>query len=583
MSEIRKLRCAVYTRKSSEDGLDQSFNSLDAQREACVAYVAWQASLGWRLVAEPYDDGGISGGTLERPGIQRLLQDIRDGKVDVVVVYKIDRLTRSLMDFAKLVEVFDKHSVSFVSVTQQFNTTTSMGRLTLNVLLSFAQFEREVTAERIRDKVAASKRKGIWMGGVVPFGYRAQDRRLIIDEASATQVRQIFQRYLQLRSVDAVVRELNGASQNREHVDRTEQTTKSSAPHSRSKIYHLLANPIYIGKIRHKGEMHDGEHAPIIDAETFEAVQRLLAEQAANARGWAVHSENHLLTGRLHDEHGHRLMPVYTTNHGKRYRCYVTNVRKAGSENADKWRIAAPTIEPIVEAQLAKLLKNRSQLSHWIEQYGNARDLLEQLQNAAKLEEHIATDRTGSLRKAIIRTVFRRITLASDWLRYDVDAARLVDVISNHTQYPDADAIAQSISKSERSRKQDANEPAGGSVEITEKINLKRRGVEMRIVIDDRPTAPAATDQTLVDMIARAHLALAALTDGSKRGIADVAQSMEMDASDLSRIFPLAFLSPKLTEAILTGRQPPDLTLRRLTRSIELPIEWASQNELLAG
>ncbi|MBL0374365.1 recombinase family protein [Rhizobium sp. KVB221] len=192
MSEFKKLRCAVYTRKSSEEGLDQTFNSLDAQREACVAFIASQASLGWKLVPEPFDDGGISGGTLERLGIQRLLQHIRDGRIDVVVVYKIDRLTRSLMDFAKLIDVFDGHSVSFVSVTQQFNTTTSMGRLTLNVLLSFAQFEREVTAECIRDKVAASKKKGIWMGGVVPLGYCAQDRKLVIDEDGAVTVRQIF-------------------------------------------------------------------------------------------------------------------------------------------------------------------------------------------------------------------------------------------------------------------------------------------------------------------------------------------------------------------------------------------------------
>jgi DNA invertase Pin-like site-specific DNA recombinase len=209
MSDNRKLRCAVSTRKSSEEGLDQAFNSLDAQREACVAYISSQASLGWRLVPDAYDDGGISGGTLERPAIQRLLQHIKGGRIDVVVVYKIDRLTRSLMDFAKLVEVFDGHSVSFVSVTQQFNTTTSMGRLTLNVLLSFAQFEREVTAERIRDRVAASKKKGMWMGGIVPFGYRAHDRKLLIDEANAAQVLRIFNRYLELRSVQVL--ELNAA------------------------------------------------------------------------------------------------------------------------------------------------------------------------------------------------------------------------------------------------------------------------------------------------------------------------------------------------------------------------------------
>jgi site-specific DNA recombinase len=260
MSAIKKLQCAVYTRKSSEEGLNQTFNSLDAQREACEAYIASQASLGWRLVPEHYDDGGISGGTLERPGIQRLLHQIREGRINVIVVYKIDRLTRSLMDFAKLVEIFDGHAVSFVSVTQQFNTTTSMGRLTLNVLLSFAQFEREVTAERIRDKVAASKKKGMWMGGVVPYGYRAQDRKLVIDDKSAAAVQGIFDRYLVLRSVPALVLELN-EERVRENVDPNGLGAPKVPryPHSRGKIYHLLSNPVYVGKIRHKGELHDGE------------------------------------------------------------------------------------------------------------------------------------------------------------------------------------------------------------------------------------------------------------------------------------------------------------------------------------
>lgn len=452
-----------------------------------------------------------------------------------------------------------------------------MGRLTLNVLLSFAQFEREVTAERIRDKVAASKKKGMWMGGVVPFGYRAEDRKLVIDEIKAAEVRKIFQRYLELRSVDAVVRELNQG-----HAILYRQTTTPCARHSRGKIYHMLANPIYIGKIRHKGDLHGGEHAPIVDADIFEAVRRLLTEQAAHARGSTIHSDSHLLTGRLFDEHGHRLTPVHTTNHGKRYRYYVTDARKAGSEHADRWRIAASTIEPIVEAHLNKLIRNRSQLTHWIEQYGNGRDLVGQLQSAAKLQERIEADRTGGLPNAIIRTVFRRIIVASKWLRYDVDAERLIHVISRYTQYPDSETITQAIIGSERNRGQDADGSAS-IVEITEKIILKHRGVEMRIVVDDRAKTSGNVDQTLVDTIARAHLAIGALTDGTKRGIADVARSMSMDASDLSRILPLAFLSPNLTELILTGRQPPDLTFRKLTRAIELPIKWARQGELLAG
>jgi site-specific DNA recombinase len=241
MSSQQKLRCAVYTRKSTEEGLEQEFNSLDAQREACAAFIASQIGLGWKLVPDLYDDGGISGGTMERPALKRLLQDIRDRRIDVVVVYKIDRLTRSLMDFSKIVETFDAHGVSFVSVTQQFNTTTSMGRLTLNVLLSFAQFEREVTAERIRDKIAASRKKGIWMGGTTPLGYHAVDKKLVIDEAGATSVRSIFQRYLQLKSVLALADELD----QRQAVD---EANPLRVPVSRGRLYHLLSNPVYIGQ-----------------------------------------------------------------------------------------------------------------------------------------------------------------------------------------------------------------------------------------------------------------------------------------------------------------------------------------------
>lgn len=243
-----RLRCAVYTRKSSEEGLDQEFNSLDAQLEACVAFIASQIGLGWKLVPDRYDDGGISGGTMERPALQRLLQDIRDKKVEVVVVYKIDRLTRSLMDFSKIVEIFDASSVSFVSVTQQFNTTTSMGRLTLNVLLSFAQFEREVTAERIRDKIAASKKKGMWMGGVVPLGYRVEHRKLVIDDAEAKIVRHLFDRYLALKSVRDLADEAARDSFVTRTRERQDGTVAVTMPFGRGNLYHLLSNPIYIGR-----------------------------------------------------------------------------------------------------------------------------------------------------------------------------------------------------------------------------------------------------------------------------------------------------------------------------------------------
>ncbi|NOX41258.1 MAG: recombinase family protein, partial [Alphaproteobacteria bacterium] len=262
----RKLRCAVYTRKSSEEGLEQEFNSLHAQREACEAYIASQRSAGWALIREHYDDGGVSGGTLERPGLKLLLADIEDGLINVVVVYKIDRLSRSLMDFSKLVEVFDRNSVTFVSVTQSFNTTTSMGRLTLNILLSFAQFEREVTGERIRDKIAASRKKGMWMGGTVPLGYDVKDRRLVINKAEAKTVRLVFERFAEIGSATVLARELraNGT------------TTKQGKPITKNYIYRLLNNRVYIGETVHKGQSYPGQHKGIITRKLWDKVHAIL-------------------------------------------------------------------------------------------------------------------------------------------------------------------------------------------------------------------------------------------------------------------------------------------------------------------
>src|SRR5208282_2457298 len=283
-SKPKTRRCSAYTRKSSEEGLEQNFNSLHAQREACEAFIRSQAGEGWRLVKTAYDDGGLSGGTMERPALQRLLTDINQGLIDVVVVYKVDRLTRSLADFAKMVEVFDAHGVSFVAVTQQFNTTTSMGRLTLNVLLSFAQFEREVTGERIRDKIAASKKKGIWMGGTVPLGYDWCDRRLVVNEAEAATVRHIFERYLKLRSVRLLRDELS-----RDGIVSKVRVSKKGIraggqPFGRGALYELLANPIYLGEIRHRKVRHPGQHPAIVDRKIWERVQERLRKQAAHHR-----------------------------------------------------------------------------------------------------------------------------------------------------------------------------------------------------------------------------------------------------------------------------------------------------------
>src|SRR5208283_3564611 len=287
-SKPKARRCAIYTRKSSEEGLEQHFNSLHAQREACEAFIKSQTSEGWKLIKTAYDDGGLSGGTMERPALQRLLTDIGDGLIDVVVVYKVDRLTRSLADFAKMVELFDARGISFVAVTQQFNTTTSMGRLTLNVLLSFAQFEREVTGERIRDKIAASKRKGMWMGGTVPLGYDVRDRRLVVNRAEAVTVRLIFKLYTELKSVRRVRDELD-----RRSIVSKKRVSKAGARSGgvrfgRGALYQMLANRIYVGEIRHKRVSHHGQHEAIIERSMWQRVQEMLNERAARQRGGAT-------------------------------------------------------------------------------------------------------------------------------------------------------------------------------------------------------------------------------------------------------------------------------------------------------
>jgi site-specific DNA recombinase len=338
-SDPSRRRCAIYTRKSSEEGLEQEFNSLQAQSEACEAYIRSQRHEGWVLARTRYDDGGFSGGNMERPALQRLLAGIQGGRIDIIVVYKVDRLTRSLADFAKIVEIFDAQGVSFVSVTQQFNTTSSMGRLTLNVLLSFAQFEREVTGERIRDKIAASKKKGMWMGGNIPLGYDSSQRTLVINPAEAETVRCIF----------ALYREFGCGRGVKEEADRLGLRTKRSTTasgierggrsFSRGHIYHLLSNPIYIGEIAHKGQLYPGQHPALIDSYTWAAVRDQLATNARDHRRKAHATEPSLLAGVLVDARGERLTPSHAVKKGRRYRYYVST--EAGTDRPQGWRLAA--------------------------------------------------------------------------------------------------------------------------------------------------------------------------------------------------------------------------------------------------
>jgi site-specific DNA recombinase len=346
---VRKLRCAVYTRKSTEEGLDMEFNSLDAQREACSAYIASQRSEGWVELAEQYDDGGFSGGTLERPALRRLMADIEAGRVDVVVVYKIDRLSRALMDFARLVEVFDRCGVTFVSVTQSFNTTTSMGRLTLNVLLSFAQFEREVIGERIRDKVAASRRRGMWMGGFVPMGYRVQDRKLVVHEPEAAIIRKIFERYLKVGSATTLARQLRA------------EDVRSARGRiiDKGSLYRILRNRAYVGLAVHKGTAYPGEHDAIVSQALWDKVQSILQE-SPRVRGCRARAATPaLLKGLLFGPTGRAMSPTHTRKHGKLYRYYVCQAALKGEvQPSPIRRVSAAAIEAAVIDQLRALLRS---------------------------------------------------------------------------------------------------------------------------------------------------------------------------------------------------------------------------------
>jgi site-specific DNA recombinase len=320
---VKPVRCAIYTRVSTEHGLDQEFNSLDAQYEAASAYIKSQAHAGWTLIRSRYDDGGYSGGSTDRPDLQKLLNDIRARKIDVIVVYKVDRLTRSLADFAKLVDLFDAHGVSFVSVTQQFNTTTSMGRLTLNVLLSFAQFEREVTSERIRDKIAASKRKGLWVGGNLPLGYEMRDGKIAIVEEEAELVRSIFRRYLELGGVNELLRDLRDRNIRTKSRLLSTGVTRGGIPFGRGSLYYLLSNRFYIGEVKYKDEILPGEQPPVMNRELFEAVRQKALSQWSH-RTVVRNKSDQLLTGLLFDDAGHRMIPTHATKAGIRYRYYAS-------------------------------------------------------------------------------------------------------------------------------------------------------------------------------------------------------------------------------------------------------------------
>ena len=558
----RRLRCAVYTRKSTEEGLEQDFNSLDAQREACSAYIKSQAGEGWHCLKARYDDGGISGATMDRPALQRLLADIGAGKIDVVVVYKVDRLTRALSDFAKMVEIFDAKGVSFVSVTQQFNTTSSMGRLTLNVLLSFAQFEREVTAERIRDKVAASKKKGMWMGGLVPLGYNVVDRKLVPNKAEAETVRTLFRLYLELGTVKKLVEESARLGLITKRHIFADGRQRGGQPFSRGHLYQLLTNPIYVGEIRHKDTTYPGQHDPIVDREIFEAVRHLLKTNATERCTTANANTPSLLTGLVYDETGDRLSPTHANKKGQRYRYYISKrlMHRTGSAEGG-WRLPAKELDRAVVITLCDFLRDELRLLDALDLTNIAPNQLRAILRRAATLAGDLDDSPHDARRRILHQLLHRIMLHPGSIHITLKRSGLGMAIFGET--PDSAAQSQEL------------------IDLTTPVLLKRRGVEAKLVVRSPEGEVALPDADLIALLARAHRWCGQLTRGEVQSAREIARRDGYDPGEVSRTIRLAFLAPDIVEAILAGRQPVELTPRCLMRIGEIPIEWHSQRRLL--
>ncbi len=566
----RSIRCAIYTRKSSEEGLEQSFNSLDAQREACQAYILSQRQEGWRAINADYDDGGYSGGSMDRPGLKRLLADIEARKVDTVVVYKVDRLTRSLADFAKMVEAFDARGVSFVSVTQQFNTTSSMGRLTLNVLLSFAQFEREVTGERIRDKIAASKRKGMWMGGMVPLGYDLKDRHLIPNEKEAERVREIFELYLKFGCVKKLKARLDQSGvKSKIRVGRSGRSSGGAA-YSRGALYKILRNRIYLGEIPHKGQSYPGVHAPIIERELWEKVRALMGENASAQRHGKNASSPSLLRGLTYDEDGSRFTPSHAVKRGKRYRYYVSQrvIKDAATASAQPGRIPARELEKLVLAELKSFLSSADQvvnaLAHPHDDIGITHALIE---SAADYSKRLESNSTSNLSE-ILEAIVGRILVHQNSVEIQLDRAKLraqlVGPPYANSQTPDATS--------------DLNQEP---ITLRTEAKLKRCGGEMRLIIPAQSADrnPGEAVPALVKAISRAHEWVRQIIAGEYKDQRAIAEATGLNERYVSRIIQSAFLAPEIVEAIVTGRQAPEMCL--VTLLDQVPLSWAEQNARL--
>jgi site-specific DNA recombinase len=558
-----RVRCAIYTRKSSEEGLDQEFNSLQAQREACEAFITSQRHEGWVCLRAGYDDGGFSGATVARPGLQRLLADIAAGRVDTIVVYKIDRLTRSLADFAKIVEILDARGASFVSVTQQFNTTTSMGRLTLNVLLSFAQFEREVIGERIRDKIAASKKKGMWTGGVPPLGYRVQDHKLVIVDSEAEIVRSVFRRYAELGSVRLLKAELEAQGRKSKSWTSAAGRVIGGKPFSRGALYLILRNRTYRGEIVHKGQSHPGEHAPIIDQPLWDAVQMRLAGNTAERNSGTRTHQPSLLAGMLSDTEGNRMTPSYVVKKGRRYRYYVSRplITQDQRNSATALRIPAAEIEQLVTSRVRQWLLDPGGIYHST----RLPDPAAQRRLIARAGE-IGTSWTelpAARQRAVLTRLIERIDVGADQIDIHLRPTWLAALFDG-TATPLPSAMDDEIQI------------------LSIPVRLRRSGRAIRMLIEGTDQfATAKPDTRLVKLLIRARRFNATLLDSDGVPFAALAKRRGVSPSYFTRLVRLSYLAPEITEAILDGRQPLDLTADKLLAHSRLPHGWHEQRTVL--
>jgi DNA invertase Pin-like site-specific DNA recombinase len=546
LQQPRGSRCAIYTRKSTEEGLEQEFNSLDAQYEACAAYVASQRHEGWTLCRERYDDGGFSGGNTERPGLKRLLADIQAGKIDIIVVYKVDRLTRSLADFAKIVEVLDARGASFVSITQAFNTTTSMGRLTLNVLLSFAQFEREVTGERIRDKIAASKAKGMWMGGPVPLGYRVENRKLIVENADATIVQHIFRRYAVLGSGQKLIEELR-AEGYRTKVRKSGNRLIGGVPFSRGMLFQMLTNHIYRAEIVHKGIAHAGEHQPIIDAALWDEVQQRIEQNRVRRVGGSNKAHSSLLAGIIFDGHGRRMSPSHTSRSGKRYRYYATHSSELTSASFPAWRLPAHDIEAVVVGRVKQMLLDRRSISSMA--IGSGGDA-----SAARAAIDISADTARQLetsygRRTIVTYVVTKVEVHDESVHIRIDRGALLRRLGLATT---------------------AEEEA---LHLTAPATKVRRGAETRLVLRAEE-GPAGGRAQLLDLLREAVAVRERVLAEPEKTLAELARESGQCRKRMTRLMRLSWLAPGAVEHLLRSTDAGELDNAAILAAT-VPLAWS--------